>query len=88
MNTITVPVNEWNKLMSIVVDIQAKVSKLEDAAGKELLTPKEVCALLKIGRATYQRYIDKGILTQIRISRKKIYVSRAELQKQLKEGKL
>lgn len=45
----TISLKEYNDLKSIVLDIKEMVSRLVNEAGKELLTPKEVCEILKIG---------------------------------------
>jgi hypothetical protein len=82
--------NEWNKLMSVVMDTNEKVTKLQDEAGKKLLTPKEVCEILKIGRSTYQRYVDAGIIEQIHLGKNnsRAFVKRAEIERLLDEGKI
>lgn len=83
--------NEYNELKSLLVDIRNKVSALTDSVQKELLTPAEVCKELKIGRTTYQRYVDKGVLTQVRPGGEpggKVYVERSELTRLVAEGKL
>lgn len=82
---------EYNELKSLLIDICNKVTMLSDAAQKELLTPTEVCKMLKIGRTTYQRHIDKGIFQQIRLdkeSKGKVYVMRSEILQRIAEGKL
>ena len=78
------------EVKSILVDIQEKLSKLIKESEKELLTPLEVCRILKIGMRTYRRYVQKGILTQVRMDEnsKKVYVKRSELEKLIDEGKV
>lgn len=64
---------------------------LTDAAQKELLTPAEVCEMLKIGRTTYQRYVDKGVFDQVRLDKEnngKVYVKRSEILRLIDQGKL
>lgn len=78
---------EYNELKSLLVDIRAKVTQLADAAHKELLTPAEVCKMLKIGRTTYQRHVTNGIFDQVRIGGK-VYVQRCEITRLIDEGKL
>lgn len=83
--------NEYNEIKSLLVDIHNKVTALTDAAHNELLTPAEVCKMLKIGRTTYQRYVDNGIFEQVRIDKSrsgKVYVRRSEIQRLIDEGKL
>lgn len=82
--------NEYNEIKGLLIDIRNKVSALTDVAQKELLTPTEVCKQLKIGRTTYQRYVDKGVLNQVRIDKGhggKVYVVRSELLRLIDEGK-
>lgn len=78
---------QFNELKSLLLEIRAEVAELADAAGKELLTPAEVCKMLKIGRSTYQRHVDHGVFDQVRIGGK-VYVKRAEIEKRIDEGKL
>lgn len=82
---------EYLELKSLLVEIRDKVTALAEAAQKELLTPAEVCKMLKIGRTTYQRYVADGIFEEVRISGKsggKVYVKRSEILKRMDEGKL
>lgn len=62
-------------------------AKLDEERGKELLTPKEVQARLKIGKTTYQRYVDDKVFTQIKIVGK-AYVECAEIEKLIANGKV
>jgi len=67
------------------------VSKLTDKEKKELLTPKEVCEMLKIGRTTYQRYVGNGTLEPVKVNRKKyskIYVRRSDIENLINAGKV
>lgn len=83
--------NEYNELKSLLIDIRNKVAMLTEAAQKELLTPVEVCKMLKIGRTTYQRYVDKGIFDQVRLDKEgngKVYVKRSEISRLIDDGKL
>lgn len=83
--------NEYNELKSLLIDIRNKVTVLTDAAQKELLTPAEVCKMLKIGRTTYQRRVDDGVISQVRIDQKrngKVYVRRSDIMQLIAEGKL
>ena len=65
--TVTVPKLEWDKLLNTMDVLNEKVSKLVTKHDKELLTKKEVMQLLKIGRTTLDRYIDEGILTEVKL---------------------
>ena len=80
---ITVPLQEWNETKGMLKSLCDKVSRLTDKEEKELLTPKEVCEMLKIGRTTFQRYVANGELEPIKVSRKKyskIYVRRSDIE--------
>ena len=83
----------YNELKSIMLDTNEKISKvysiLTDEAGKELLTPKEVCEILKIGRSTYQRCVNAGIIVQSHIgsNNSRAYVKRSEIERLIDEGK-
>lgn len=84
-NDITISVQQFNELKSLLVEVRDKVSKLADAAEKELLTPKEICEILKISRDTYQRYVTQGIITQIAVGKGK-RVKRSEIDRLIAEG--
>ena len=82
---------EYLEIKSLLTEIRDKVTELVDASYKELLTPAEVCKILKIGRTTYQRYIDMGLFDQVRLDKgrnSKVYVKRSAIQKLIDEGKL
>lgn len=88
---ITISIKEWNKAQSIIIDIQEKVTKLLQEKEKELLTPREVCQMLKISRNTYQRYIRKNVFAQIQPDKgnnSKVYVKRSEIERLIEAGKL
>lgn len=52
------------------IEIKEKVSVLVSESENELLTPAEVCKMLKISRNTYQRYVEAGVFEQLRINKK------------------
>lgn len=88
-DTIALLISKFDELKSILLDTQDKISQLATALEKELLTPKEVCEMLKISRDTYQRYVKKGVLNQVQVDKgKRRYVKRSELEKLIAEGKL
>lgn len=84
---ISIPAKEWNKAQSMLIDIQEKVTKLLKDKENELLTPTEICKMLKIGRNTYQRYVDNGVIEQKKI-KGKAYVKRSEIERLIDEGSL
>jgi hypothetical protein len=86
---ITVSAHEWNETKSMLRDISEKINSLSSKGEKELMTPKEVCDFLKIGRATFDRYKNNSVFDVVRVNTKKyskIYVKRSELEKLIKEG--
>ncbi|HCT31511.1 MAG TPA: hypothetical protein DIW31_12480 [Bacteroidales bacterium] len=86
---ITIPANEWNEARALLMSLNEKVNELVDKAHKDMLTPKEVCAMLKIGRTTYDRYVREGIITTTRISNKKyskVLVKRGDIETLVKNG--
>ena len=88
---ITVPLQEWNEQRAMMRSLCEKVGRLTDQEEKELLTPKEVCEKLKIGRTTLQRYIANGILETVKVNRKKyskIYVRRSDIESLIDAGKV
>lgn len=90
-NIITVDAKEWNELKSILFDLRDKLNRLTADAEKDLLTPSEVCGILKIGRNTFQKYVRTGIFDSIKINNKnngRVYVKRSQLQKLIDEGRI
>lgn len=88
--TITISYPDFNELKSLLLDLRSELLKLTKAED-ELLTPAEVCKILKIGRNTYQRYINTNILEQVKPIGKnnsKAYVKRSELNRLIEEGKI
>lgn len=79
--------NEWNEVKSILYKIQEDVSVIKAEYEKELLTPKEVQEILKIGKTTYQRYVDSKVFKQIKIVGK-AYVERSEIRELIETGKI
>lgn len=91
MESITVPSREWNELKSLMLEIREKVSMLVSESENELLTPSEVCTILKISRNTYQRYVEAGIFEQIRIDKNKksrVFIKRSDINKRIEEGRV
>lgn len=83
--------NQYNKLFSKLLEMDERQKRIEEKLdadiSKELLTPKEVQEILKIGKTTYQRYVDDKVFTQIKIVGK-AYVERAEIERLIEEGKI
>lgn len=68
---ITVPLQEWNETKAMIKSLSDAVASMTQKEEKELLTPKEVCEILKIGRTTFQRYLSNGDLIPVKVNRKK-----------------
>lgn len=88
---VTIPLSEWNEAKAMIKNLCDKVERLTDKDKKELLTPKEVCQELKIGRTTFDRYVNDGIFDPVKVNKKrysKIYIRRTDLDNMIKEGKL
>lgn len=78
---------DWNELKSMVLEIRGNVSKLVDEASKELLTPNEICKILKISRNTFQNYINRNVFEYSKVEGK-VYVKRSEIERLIDEGKI
>lgn len=68
---LTVPTNEWNEQKALLKDISDQLKKLNIKGQKELLTPKEVCEMLKISRSTFERYVINGVIPVAKICKQK-----------------
>lgn len=69
IKTITVPKQEWDKVMNTLEVLHDKISRLVTNDSKEFLTKKEVMNLLKIGRTTLDRYIEEGLLEEVKLGK-------------------
>lgn len=88
---VSVPLDEWNAHKALLREIGDQVRTLTTKGQKELLTPKEVCEMLKIGRTTFERYMNEGVFDVVKINKRKYsknYVKRSELEKLISEGKV
>ena len=86
---ITIPAQEWNETRAMLTALNDKVSELCSKGNKDMLTPKEVCDMLKIGRTTYERYVKEGLITTTKISGKKyskVLVKRMDIDKLVENG--
>ena len=83
---------EYNEIKSLLLEIKEEVRILHSKmATEELLTPTEVCKMLKIGRSTYTRYVADGVFEQVRLKSKnnsRVYIKRSEIDKLIEEGRL
>lgn len=78
-NKITIPVRDWNEIKSRLISIESKMDKLLAEEQKELLSPAEVCSILKISRSTYHRHVKAGKIEQLKQDGK-AYVTRSSLE--------
>lgn len=86
---VTVPLNEWNELKALVKETCSQVKELTSREQKELLTPKEVCSILKIARSTFERHMNNGVFEVVKVNRQKyskIYVKRSHLEELISNG--
>jgi response regulator of citrate/malate metabolism len=86
---LTVPMIEWNELKAMIKNTSDQVRELTGREQKELLTPKEVCAMLKIGRSTFERYMNNGVFEVVKVNNQKYsknYVKRSHLETLIKNG--
>lgn len=85
---VQVPVSEWDETKNLIAEI---AQTLKDNADKtsEYVTPNEICEMLKIGRATFDRMKAKKIIPMYRIEgSKRLYGKRSEIMRLMHAGKL
>jgi hypothetical protein len=83
--------HEFNEIKGLLLEISDRVTALTEVGQKELLTPAEVCKMLKIGRTTYQRHVAAGVFDQVRLGggrSGKVYVKRSDILRLIDQGKL
>ncbi len=87
INVISVPSNEWNETKEMIHGINKMLISLTNKPNKELLSPKEVCSMLKIGRSTFERLKNSGEMKVVRTQgARKIFVERIEAEKMILKG--
>lgn len=69
IRTVSVPQQEWDKVVQTLELLHEKISKLVLDETKEFLTKKEVMIILKIGRSTLDRYIEEGLLEEVKLGK-------------------
>ena len=82
---------QWNEMKSILFEIRENVLVLAKEREKELITPKEVCELCKFSKSKYRRFVQAGVIKQIRIGKSKnakVYVERSEIERLINAGKI
>ena len=80
IKTISVPLDEWDKVVSTLDRMQSNISSLLQKDTKEFLTKKEVMNILKIGRTTLDRYIEEGLLHEVKLGKgTRGYIKQSEI---------
>lgn len=77
---ILIPENEWNDLKQQVTRIGNALESFNQN-NQQYLTPKEVCKMLNIGRATYERFKNDSKIKTYRIEgTKRMYCKKIEIE--------
>lgn len=78
---VTIPIDEWNKMVSLMAKIEAKLTpKVED----EWVDTDKACEMLHISRSTWITYRKKYNIKQTQMGRK-ILVPKSEIDNILKD---
>ncbi len=86
---ITVSAQEWNETKDMIKSISNRLNEMTTPATKELLTPKEVCEILKCGRSTFERLKGLGAFpVQRTTGTNKVYVRRIDLENAISSGSI
>jgi hypothetical protein len=84
---VAVPVSEWNETKNQIAQIVELLKENADSKS-EFLTPAQTCEMLKIGRATFERHKNSGLLPVYSIAgTKRKYAKKSEVLRLLHEGK-
>ena len=67
IKTIMVPSEEWDKVVKTLERMNNNLSGLMSKNVKEYLTKKEVMGVFKIGRTTLDRYLEEGLLHEVKL---------------------
>ena len=86
---LTVSAQEWNETKEMIKNISLLVTEMSNIPQKDLLTPKEVCAILKCGRSTFENLKGSGAFPVQRTpGTRKVYVLRSDLEKAISTGSI
>jgi excisionase family DNA binding protein len=86
---ITVSAQEWNETKDMIKNISNRLNEMATPTAKELLTPKEVCQILKCGRSTFENLKGNGAFPLQRTpGTRKVYVLRSDLDKAILSGSI
>ncbi|MDR2423879.1 MAG: helix-turn-helix domain-containing protein [Prevotellaceae bacterium] len=85
---VLVPASEWEETRKQIAQL-VEMQKENAASKDEYMPPKDVCAMLKIGRATFERHKNSGTIPVYSIAgTKRKYAKKSEILRLLHEGKL
>ena len=82
VTVIAVPPQDWEDLKEQVSSMSSALNMLVDKEHKNLLTVKEALEMLKIGRSTFERYVQSGLLEKVQLTKGgKVLVKLSEVEK-------
>lgn len=85
LKTITVPQSEWDRVVNVIETLNEKLCNGSNTEREEYLTKKEVMQILKLGRSTVDRYIEEGLLEEVRLGRgTRPYIKKSQIELLLK----
>jgi len=80
IKTVLVPQEEWDKVVRTLDRMNNNLYSLMSKNVKEYLTKKEVMSILKIGRTTLDRYIEEGLLHEVKLGKgTRGYIKQSEI---------
>jgi hypothetical protein len=84
---VAVPTSEWDEVIKLLSQVVEMLKENADSKS-EFLTPAQVCEMLKIGRATFERHKNSGLLPVYSIAgTKRKYAKKSEVLRLLSDGK-
>jgi len=87
---VAVPLEEWEAYKAMLKEATGMLKAMCRKDEKELLTTKEVCEMLKISRATYDRHVNDGLIIPVQVNKKKYsrhLIRRADIEQLIDKGK-
>jgi hypothetical protein len=83
-----IPDERLNRILGVLLRIEEGMNRLLSEKEREYLSVAEVCALLKISRSAYRRYVADGIIIQKQPGGRntKILVLRKEIEDLIEKG--
>jgi excisionase family DNA binding protein len=85
-----IPDERINRILSTILRIEEGMNILLSERARENLSVAEVCALLKISRSKYRRYVIDGIIHEKQPGGRntKIFIPRKEIDDLIEKGKI